>query len=232
MVVWDFLHQREDQFFCSLLSSPFFGRSFLLPQMIQWFASTCFFSDVHMDVSENRGTPKSSILIGFLIINHPFWGTPIFGNTHMLIMWIVFWLFTIISQSLPVSSSVWGGGWGYMIWFWSIICTHMYIYIYYLIYMFISIFIFVRIYIYIYIHTYINDMYIHKASLKGDTVSFGDFSIFSFLFRFYAGCFRRASPWSITERWPVSRWGGCLGGSNSYQLLSCWGGKWVLNMVI
>ena len=36
-----------------------------------------------MDVSENSGTPKSSILIGFSIINHPFWGTPIFGNTHM-----------------------------------------------------------------------------------------------------------------------------------------------------
>ena len=37
-----------------------------------------------MDVSENSGTPKSSILIGFSIINHPFWGTPIFGNIHML----------------------------------------------------------------------------------------------------------------------------------------------------
>ena len=34
-----------------------------------------------MDVSENSGTPKSSILIGFSIINHPFWDTPIFGNT-------------------------------------------------------------------------------------------------------------------------------------------------------
>ena len=32
---------------------------------------------VYLDVSENRGTPKSSILIGFSIINHPFWGTPI-----------------------------------------------------------------------------------------------------------------------------------------------------------
>ena len=32
---------------------------------------------------KNRGTPKSSILIGFSIINHPFWGTPIFGNTHL-----------------------------------------------------------------------------------------------------------------------------------------------------
>ena len=26
----------------------------------------------NMDVSENRGTPKSSILIGFSTINHPF----------------------------------------------------------------------------------------------------------------------------------------------------------------
>ena len=40
----------------------------------------------HMDVSKNRGTPKSSILKGFFIINHPFWGpTPIFGNIHILI---------------------------------------------------------------------------------------------------------------------------------------------------
>ena len=37
----------------------------------------------YMDVSENSGTPKSSILIGFSIINHPFWGTTIFGNTHI-----------------------------------------------------------------------------------------------------------------------------------------------------
>ena len=36
-----------------------------------------------VDVSQNSGTPKSSILIGFSIINHPFWGTPIFGNTHV-----------------------------------------------------------------------------------------------------------------------------------------------------
>jgi len=33
-------------------------------------------------VSENSSTSKSSILIGFSIINYPFWGTPIFGNTH------------------------------------------------------------------------------------------------------------------------------------------------------
>ena len=32
----------------------------------------------NMDVSKNSGTPKSSILIGFSIINHPFWGYPYF----------------------------------------------------------------------------------------------------------------------------------------------------------
>ena len=37
-----------------------------------------------IDVSKNIGfSPKSSILIGFSIINHPFWGTPIFGNTQI-----------------------------------------------------------------------------------------------------------------------------------------------------
>ena len=39
----------------------------------------------HLDVSKNRGfyPPNHPILIGFSIINHPFWGpTPVFGNTH------------------------------------------------------------------------------------------------------------------------------------------------------
>ena len=39
-----------------------------------------------MGVSKNGGTPKSSILIGISIINHPFWDTPIFGNTHMYLL--------------------------------------------------------------------------------------------------------------------------------------------------
>ncbi len=37
----------------------------------------------YMGVSKNQGTPKSWILIGFSIIYHPLWGTPIVGNTHM-----------------------------------------------------------------------------------------------------------------------------------------------------
>ena len=41
------------------------------------------FNMIDLDVSENSGTPKSSILIGFSIVNHPFWGTTIFGNTYL-----------------------------------------------------------------------------------------------------------------------------------------------------
>ena len=38
---------------------------------------------IEMGVSLNGGTPKSSILIGFSIINHPFWGTTILGNPQI-----------------------------------------------------------------------------------------------------------------------------------------------------
>ena len=44
----------------------------------------------YMGVSKNNGTPKSSILIGFSIINHPFWDTTIFGNTHIHSTCIIF----------------------------------------------------------------------------------------------------------------------------------------------
>ena len=39
--------------------------------------------NINMGVSKNSSTSKSSVLIGFSIINHPFGGTPIFGNTHI-----------------------------------------------------------------------------------------------------------------------------------------------------
>ena len=41
--------------------------------------------NLKMGVSKTRGTPKSSILIGFSIINHPFWDTPFFGNSQIII---------------------------------------------------------------------------------------------------------------------------------------------------
>ena len=66
-----------------------------------------------MGGSKNSGTPKSSILIGFPIINHPFWGTPIFGNTHVSKLihlfvghcWATFERFQPIRQFLNRSSS-------------------------------------------------------------------------------------------------------------------------------
>ena len=65
-----------------------------------------FFSDsLHMDVSENGGTPKSSILIGFSIINHPFWGATNFGNTHMLSR--VFLFFDLSAAKFPPKFPPW-----------------------------------------------------------------------------------------------------------------------------
>ena len=76
---------------------------------------------VNMGVSKNRGTPKSSILIGFPQINHPFWGTPIFGNTHIpnntkpvpwilslsLYIYIYIWVpFTVVSVSVRCSKNM------------------------------------------------------------------------------------------------------------------------------
>ena len=37
---------------------------------------------VHVGISWNGGTPQSLILVGFPIINHQFWGTPISGTPH------------------------------------------------------------------------------------------------------------------------------------------------------
>ena len=50
----------------------------------QWFGD-------YTGVSENGGTPKSSILIGISIINLPFWGPPIFGNTHTSLLELIVW---------------------------------------------------------------------------------------------------------------------------------------------
>ena len=47
---------------------------------IRWIS--LWYHQIQLGVSQNGGTPKSSISIGFSIINHPFWGTPIFWNTQ------------------------------------------------------------------------------------------------------------------------------------------------------
>ena len=58
-----------------------------------------------MDVSENRGTPKSSILIGFSIVDHLFWGTTIFGNTHIVGLEIKEHMFCLLYKKGLVTDS-------------------------------------------------------------------------------------------------------------------------------
>ena len=55
--------------------------------------------DIYLVLSENSGTPKSSILVGFSIINHPFWGTTIFGNTYLII-----YMYIHLSGQMPINS--------------------------------------------------------------------------------------------------------------------------------
>jgi len=57
-----------------------------------------------MGVSENSGTPKSSILTGFSIINHPFWGTTVFGNTQMEKTWVVVFCFAVFENTDTITS--------------------------------------------------------------------------------------------------------------------------------
>ena len=54
------------------------------PQPAKNIKKLCRIRGLDMGVSKNNGTPKSSILIGFSTINHPFGDTPIFGNIHIL----------------------------------------------------------------------------------------------------------------------------------------------------
>ena len=60
----------------------------------------------NMEVSWNRGTPTSSILVWFSLMNQPFGGTPIYGNLHTCsgIFWScdsVFIDFPLISNWCP-----------------------------------------------------------------------------------------------------------------------------------
>ena len=59
---------------------------------------------LHMGVSENRGTPKSSILIGFSIINHPFWGTYPNFRKHPYRTWLYILSLQTLTDHLQNSS--------------------------------------------------------------------------------------------------------------------------------
>ena len=81
---------------------------------------------------ENRGTPKSSILIGFSIINHPFWGTPIFGNTHFPSTAPLFQRLNFRACQLEaLRVEAWNppGHWVHRRWFWHIWVNTSHLYI-------------------------------------------------------------------------------------------------------
>ena len=62
-----------------------------------------------MEVSWNRGTHKTSILIGFSIRNRPFWASciPIYGNPHMIISpMVVYYYVYNISTSKKKTISI------------------------------------------------------------------------------------------------------------------------------
>ena len=64
-----------------------------------------------LDVSENSGTPKSSILIGFSITNHPFWGSPSFGITHLKEIDGLGWLWKDVAEKFTSESPRKYGSW-------------------------------------------------------------------------------------------------------------------------
>ena len=60
---------------------------------------------IYMDVSRNRGTSTSSILIGVSIINYPFWGYPYFWkHLYIYILWFS-------SSNFHASCLVFGQNW-------------------------------------------------------------------------------------------------------------------------
>ena len=93
-ITWTYLFQRSIRCHGKCIRSHTFHRTngiFTDPWMFDFYGFHVgkltkymehIWDQIETGVSKNNGTPKSSILIGFSIINHPIWGTPIFGNTQ------------------------------------------------------------------------------------------------------------------------------------------------------
>ena len=105
---------------------------------------------IYMVVSWNGGTPKSSSLIGVSIINHPFWGTPIYGTIHI-------YTYTYTYTYVYIYMYIYIHIYMYM-YIYVYICIYTYVYI---IYTHICMYIYVYICIYICIYTYVYIIYTH-----------------------------------------------------------------------
>ena len=88
---------------CLVVSNFIF---FFSPLSTTWTWQTWDDFRWHMRVSINGGTPKSSTLIWFSLINHPFWGTPIHGNPHM----VTFIFFRLHESTSRQGHRGWAGG--------------------------------------------------------------------------------------------------------------------------
>ena len=107
-------------------------RRIMAPSWLWWLSSlTIWFTMVigqtqrnNMEVSENRGTPKSSIFVWDVPWNKPFFhhpamGTPISGNLHIIMCLVVY---------LPLWKMMEFVSWGYDIPYWKVIiqsCCHV-----------------------------------------------------------------------------------------------------------
>ena len=99
--------QRDANHYQNLADWGFWGSERQFPWVKNWPTKTSFMDLrpaapsgwILMGGSENSGTPKSCIWIGFSIINHPFWGTSVFGNTLMSM--------TTINTSTPWKMNGW-----------------------------------------------------------------------------------------------------------------------------
>ena len=101
-------------------------------------------------VSWNRGTPKSYILKGCSILNHPAIGVPPFlGNLHIVILIHLNQIFWIVPRLLPLINPL------HSIITYIYICICMYICIYICIHMYV--------YMYVYMYIYNNNWGIRKA---------------------------------------------------------------------
>ena len=123
----------------------------------------------------HRGTPKSSILMGLSIVNHPFWGTPIFGNPQLCPKVKRPQTSELCSESwnrscrcleipgLPCSRSKWNSLKQLPKSNSSFVCMYVYIYIYVYIYTYVYIYMYICIHMYIYIYTYHQKPWLHSS---------------------------------------------------------------------
>ena len=61
----------------------------------------------YVGVSKNRGTPKSSILMGFSIINHPFWETSMYFCHDLFQVCFIVGPMVFVYNLSPASTSMW-----------------------------------------------------------------------------------------------------------------------------